>query len=103
MPLALPIPGFCIIGGAGNLACSRLLGGSFGLSASLRTSQTPAESRLQPGFVVAVVRWRLGLGLHARPLLCRTWNATCPCIRAGIMPLAEGPSTPVAAKPAGGV
>ena len=49
MPLTLPIPGFCIIGGAGNLACSRLLGGSFGLCAGLRTWQTPAESRLQPG------------------------------------------------------
>jgi len=37
---------FC---GAGNLACSRLSGGSFGACESLRSPQAPAESRLQPG------------------------------------------------------
>src|SRR5260370_41178762 len=35
--------------GAGNLACSRLSGGSFERCARLRTRYTPAESRRQPG------------------------------------------------------
>ena len=39
----------CMSCGAGNLARSRLSGGSFGRCASLRTRQAPAESRRQPG------------------------------------------------------
>src|ERR1019366_2749573 len=40
---------FCISCGAGNLARSRLSGGSFGRRASSSHGQTPAESRRQPG------------------------------------------------------
>jgi hypothetical protein len=43
------IAGFYSSRGAGNLACSRLLGGSFEPCASLRIPRAPAESRLQPG------------------------------------------------------
>src|ERR1039458_1181384 len=45
------------IGGAGNLACSRLSGGRVASCASPSTSEPPAQSRRQPR--MAAPRWQL--------------------------------------------
>src|ERR1019366_3170636 len=62
-------PEFRLFCGAGNLACSRLSGGSFEACEGLRSPQAPAESRLQPG-LAAPQPGGIFLLSSASPRLC---------------------------------
>jgi len=87
---------------AGNLVCGRLSGGLFGSCASLRTWQSPAESRRQPELAapqdmqIASLGKRVALGYQ--PAGPRVPLQTCPTVLAEFQVLGKvcgiGPPAP---------